>query len=74
MIMSTEMANHNIVVCQAKDDGDTKTTMDLVTSVNTPVIVVAQDTDVLVFLCYHRPTVLICTYNQMLMVFMTSLL
>ncbi len=34
MIMSTEMANHNIVVCQAKDDADTlivKTAMDLVT-------------------------------------------
>ena len=29
--------------------------MDLVTSVNTPVVVVAQDTDVLVLLCYHRP-------------------
>ena len=59
MIMSTEMANHNIVVCQAKDDADTlivKTAMDLVTSMNTPVVVVAQDTDILVLLCYHRPS------------------
>ena len=58
-IMSTDMANHNIVVCQAKDDGDTlivKTAMDLVTSVNTPVVVVAQDADVVVLLCYHRPS------------------
>ena len=57
MIMSAEMANHNILVCQAKDDADTlivKTAMDLVTSVNTPVVV-AQDTDILVLLCYHRP-------------------
>ena len=45
MIMSTEMAHHNIVVCQAKDGGDrliVKTAMDLVTSMNTPVVVVAQ--------------------------------
>ena len=49
MIMSAEMANQNILVCQAKDDADTlivKTAMDLVTSVNTPVVVVAQDTDI----------------------------
>lgn len=59
MMISTEMASHNIVVRQAKDDGDTlivKTAMDLVKSVNTPVVVVAQDTDILVLLCYHRPS------------------
>ncbi len=59
MIMSAEMANQNILVCQAKNDADTlivKTAMDLVTSVNTPVVVVAQDTDILVLLCYHRPS------------------
>ena len=59
MIMSAEMANQNILVCQAKDDADTlivKTAMDLVTSVNTPVVVVAQNTDILVLLCYHRPS------------------
>ena len=58
MIMSIEMENHNIVVYQAKEDGDTiivKTAIDLVRSVNTPVVVVAQDTDILVLLCYHRP-------------------
>ena len=59
MIMSAEMANQNILVCQAKDDADTlivKTAMDLVTSVNTPVVVVAQDTDILVLLCHHWPS------------------
>ena len=43
----------------SKDDADTlivKTAMDLVTSMNTPVVVVAQDTDILVLLCYHRPS------------------
>ena len=51
--MSTEIASQSIVACQAKDDADTlivKTTMDLVTSVNTPVIV-AQDTDILFCNC-----------------------
>ncbi len=59
MTMSAEIANQNILVCQAKDDADTlivKTAMDLVTSVNPPVVVVAQDTDILVLLCYHRPS------------------
>ena len=59
MIMSTEMAKQNILVCQEKDNADTlivKTAMDLVTSVNTPVVVVVQDTDILVLLCYHRPS------------------
>ena len=58
MIMSAEIANQNILVCQAKDDADTlivKTTMNLVTSVNTPVVV-TQDTDILVLLCYHQPS------------------
>ena len=57
-MISMEMENNNIIVRQAKDDGDTlivKTAIDLVTSVKTPVIVVAQDTDILVLLCYHRP-------------------
>jgi len=30
--------------------------MDLVTSMNIPVVVVAQDTDILVLLCYHQPS------------------
>ena len=74
-MISTELTSHKIVVHQAKDDGDTlivKTAIDLVKSVNTPVVVVAQDTDILVLLCYHsvgQVTVLICTYNQTVMVF-----
>jgi hypothetical protein len=39
--------------CQAKDDADTLIALDLVTSMNTPVVVIAQDTNILVLLCYH---------------------
>lgn len=58
MMISAEMASHNITVRQAKDDGDTlivRSAMDLVASVKSPVVVVAQDTDILILLCYHRP-------------------
>lgn len=58
-MISTELTSHKIVVHQAKYDGDTlivKTAIDLVKSVNNPVVVVAQDTDILVLLCYHRPS------------------
>ena len=53
------MARNNIGVHQAKDDGDTvivKTAIHLAKCVDTPVVVVARDTDVLVLLCYHRPS------------------
>ena len=57
MMISTEMARQHITVRQAKDDGDTmivRSAMDLVVGVNSPVVVVAQDTDILILLCYHR--------------------
>ena len=57
-IISAEMASHNITVRQAKDDGDTlivRSAIDLVASVKSPVVVVAQDTDILILFCYHRP-------------------
>lgn len=57
-MISAEMARHNIPVHQAKDDGDTlivKVAIDLAKRVHTPVVVVAQDTDILVLLTYHRP-------------------
>lgn len=58
-LICAELTKHNICVHQAKDDGDTlivKTAIDLVKTVNTPVVVVAQDTDILVLLCYHCPS------------------
>ena len=58
-MISSEMKSQNIVVHQAKDDCDTlivKTAINLVKSQNSPVVVVAQDTDILVLLCYHRPS------------------
>ena len=67
IVMSMEMKSHGIAVCQAKDDGDTlivKTAIDLVTTVNNPVVVVAQDTDILVLLCYHRPNNISNLYLQ----------
>ena len=66
-MISTEMATHNITVCQAKDDGDTlivKVAIDLVVGVNSPVVVVAQDTDILILLCYHRPINCMTLYLQ----------
>ncbi len=57
-MISSEMTSHNITVRQAREDGDTlivKSAIDLVASVNRPVVVVAQDTDILILLCYHRP-------------------
>ena len=58
-ILSSVMARNNIDVHQAKDDGDTvivKTAIDMVKSMDKPVVVVARDTDILVLLCYHRPS------------------
>ena len=54
------MIIQSITVHHANDDADTllvKTTMNLIKEVNPshPVVVVAQDTDILVLLCYHRP-------------------
>ena len=58
-LICAELTKHNIRVHQAKDDGDTlivKTAINLVKTVNTPVVVVAEDTDILVLLCYHCPS------------------
>ena len=55
--MSTNRC-HNIKVYHPQGDGDTlviKTAIELAKSVSTPVVVVAQDTDILILLVYHRP-------------------
>ena len=52
------MTQNKIVVYHAKEDADTLivlTTISIVVKDGIPVIVVAQDTDILVFLCYYHP-------------------
>ena len=53
-----KMTQNKIVVYHAKEDADTLivlTTISIVVKDGIPVIVVAQDTDILVFLCYYHP-------------------
>ena len=57
-IISTELACCNIAVNPAKEYDDTlivKTAVDLDTSLHNPVVVLAQDADILVLFIYHRP-------------------
>ena len=52
------MTRDKTVVYHAKEDADTLivlTTISIVVKDSIPVIVVAQDTDILVFLCYYHP-------------------
>ena len=57
-LLSMKMTQNKIVVYHAKEDADTLivlTTISIVNKDGIPVIVVAQDTDILVFLCYYHP-------------------
>ena len=57
-LLSMKMTQNKIVVYHAKEDADTLivlTTISIVDKDGIPVIVVAQDTDILVFLCYYHP-------------------
>ena len=57
-LLSMKMTQNQIVVYHAKEDADTLivlTTISIVDKDGIPVIVVAQDTDILVFLCYYHP-------------------
>ena len=61
------MTQNKIVVHHAKDDADTlivRTAISMVDKDGIPVIVVAQDTDILVLLCYHRPQDCVNFYLQ----------
>ena len=52
------MTQNKIVVHHVKEDADTlivRTAISMVDRDGVPVIVVAQDTDILVLLCYNRP-------------------
>ena len=58
-MISTELNWQKINVKEATDDSDTvivKTAIDMAKTVQKPIIVVAQDTDILVLLLYHQPT------------------
>ena len=51
-----KMNQNKIVVYHGKEDADTLiVNISIVDKDGIPVIVVAQDTDILVFLCYHHP-------------------
>ena len=57
MMISSNMKKHNFVMYQAKDDCNTlivRTAINLVKSLNYPAVVVAQETDILVLICYHH--------------------
>ena len=57
-LLSMKMTQNKIVVYHAKEDADTLivlTTISIVDKDGIPVIVVTQDTDILVFLCYYHP-------------------
>ena len=57
-LLSMKMTQNKIVVYHAKEDADTLivlTTTSIVDKDGIPAIVVAQDTDILVFLCYYHP-------------------
>ena len=57
-LMAHEMAKSGIQTDHAEDDADTlivKIAIGMALNEPAPVTVVAQDTDVLVLLCYHRP-------------------
>ena len=58
-MVSSKMKKQNIVIYQAKDDCNTlivRTAINLVKSLNYPVVVVAQETDILVLIYYHQPS------------------
>ena len=57
-LLSMKMTQNKIVVYHAKEDADTLivlTTISIVDKDGIPVIVVAQDTDILVILCSYHP-------------------
>ena len=61
------MNQNKIVVHHVKEDADTlivRTDISMVDKDGVPVIVVAQDTDILVLLCYHRPQDCVNLYLQ----------